>query len=154
MTIQELGSLGEIVGGFATIGTLLYLAIQIRANTVAMRAEGRRSHYAIVRENSGLIVGDAGVGGLMVRGLADPDSLSPAESLRFTFLMASFVNNAELGFHEHELDVIDDWEMFRAVRATARLLRTPGGKRFWLQHGDNYKGPFVEYLERVDLSKK
>lgn len=78
-----------------------------------------REIYAIVRANSGLIVGDAGVGGLMVRGLADPDSLSPAESLRFAFLMTSHVNNAELGFHERELDVIDDWEMFRAVDSRA-----------------------------------
>jgi hypothetical protein len=32
MTIQELGSLGELVGGFAVIVSLIYLAVQIRQN--------------------------------------------------------------------------------------------------------------------------
>ena len=35
MTLQDLGSIGELVGALATIATLVYLAIQIRANTRA-----------------------------------------------------------------------------------------------------------------------
>ena len=32
MTIEQLGSLGEIIGAAATIATLAYLAVQIRQN--------------------------------------------------------------------------------------------------------------------------
>ena len=35
MTISELGSVGELIGAIATVATLLYLALQIRANTLA-----------------------------------------------------------------------------------------------------------------------
>ena len=35
MTIQDLGSIGELVAAIATIATLVYLAIQIRQNTFA-----------------------------------------------------------------------------------------------------------------------
>ena len=35
MTISELGSIGELVGAIATVATLLYLALQIKANTQA-----------------------------------------------------------------------------------------------------------------------
>ena len=42
MTIQDLGSIGEFVGAVATVGTLLYLAAQIRANTRAVQAEAGR----------------------------------------------------------------------------------------------------------------
>ena len=37
VTIGELGSLGEIIGAIATVATLLYLAIQIRSNTLASK---------------------------------------------------------------------------------------------------------------------
>ncbi len=154
MTIQEIGSLGEVLGALATLGTLIYVARQIRANTRAMQAEARRSHYAINRENNGLVSGNADLADLMLRGLMDAASLSPAEELRFTFLMASFVNNAELGFHEHSLGVIDEWEMRRAMLATVRLLRSPGGARFWKRHGRNYDGPFVTYVENLDLQSR
>lgn len=33
MTFQDLGSLGELVGGIAVVVTVVYLAIQIRHNT-------------------------------------------------------------------------------------------------------------------------
>ena len=41
MTLMELGALGEFVGAMAVVVTLVYLAIQIRQNTQAMR-ESRR----------------------------------------------------------------------------------------------------------------
>ncbi len=33
MTLQDLGSLGELVGGIAVVVSVVYLAIQIRHNT-------------------------------------------------------------------------------------------------------------------------
>lgn len=39
MSIIELGALGEFIGSFGVIATLIYLAIQIRANTRTTRAE-------------------------------------------------------------------------------------------------------------------
>lgn len=51
MTIQELGSIGELLGALATIVTLAYLATQIRQNTKAARVsslqhtlDGGRDH--------------------------------------------------------------------------------------------------------------
>ena len=51
MTLQELGSLGELLGALATIATLAYLATQIRQNTKAARVsslqytlDGGRDH--------------------------------------------------------------------------------------------------------------
>ncbi len=43
MTIFELGALGEFVGSIAVVGTLIYLAIQIRANTHAVHSAAAQS---------------------------------------------------------------------------------------------------------------
>ncbi|MEE8301394.1 MAG: hypothetical protein V3S24_03055 [Candidatus Tectomicrobia bacterium] len=39
MTVMELGAIGEFVGSIAVIGTLIYLALQIRQNTSQQRRE-------------------------------------------------------------------------------------------------------------------
>ena len=39
MSIQDLGAIGEILGGIAVLVTLIYLAIQTRTNTKALRAQ-------------------------------------------------------------------------------------------------------------------
>lgn len=42
MTIQDLGSLGELIAAVATVATLIYLSIQIRASNRLARAEASR----------------------------------------------------------------------------------------------------------------
>ena len=41
MSIIELGAIGELVGGVAVIGTLIFIAIQIRQNTHQLRENAR-----------------------------------------------------------------------------------------------------------------
>ncbi len=38
MDIMELGAIGELVGGVAVLATLVYLAVQTRNNTQAIRS--------------------------------------------------------------------------------------------------------------------
>ena len=53
MTIQDLGSLGELLAAIATFVTLLALAVEIRENTRAMRAA---SHHTISNSFHKLLV--------------------------------------------------------------------------------------------------
>lgn len=41
MNLETLGNLGDFFGGIAVIATLIYLAVQIRANTQATQSENR-----------------------------------------------------------------------------------------------------------------
>jgi hypothetical protein len=43
VTIRDLGSLGELIAAIATVATLIYLAIQIRASNRLARAEASRT---------------------------------------------------------------------------------------------------------------
>ena len=45
MTIQDWGAVGEIVGAIAVLLTLIYLALQIRQNTISQRAH---THWMMV----------------------------------------------------------------------------------------------------------
>ena len=57
MTIQDLGSLGELLGSVAVLATLIYLALQTRQNTMAISAQ---LDAAVLTANQGvqLIVPD------------------------------------------------------------------------------------------------
>ena len=41
MSIMELGAIGEFVGAFGVIGSLIYVGVQVKQNTRAMRSETR-----------------------------------------------------------------------------------------------------------------
>ena len=86
MTISELGSVGEVIGAAATVATLLYLALQIRANTKQTKltnwgvlAERYMSVYA---QSSNFELAD-----VIVRGRNYFNSLNDAENLAFGHYM-------------------------------------------------------------------
>ncbi|MCZ6501930.1 MAG: hypothetical protein O6945_05370, partial [Gammaproteobacteria bacterium] len=59
MTIFELGALGEFVGAIAVVGTFIYLAIQIRQNTKAMRAQIHEHLFSGYIQIVGVIAGNS-----------------------------------------------------------------------------------------------
>ena len=49
MSIQDLGSLGELIAAIATLGTLIYLAIQIRQNNLIAKEQ---AHYHMLQNQT------------------------------------------------------------------------------------------------------
>ena len=59
MTIQDWGAIGELVGAFAVVASLLYLAVQVRHARVAATDESRHNRVAGVRDTVTLLIKDA-----------------------------------------------------------------------------------------------
>ena len=86
MTLQDLGSIGELVGAIATVATLIYLAIQIRSNTLALRSTAAQSVHESFATWYRMLAGDEGLSELMAKGLRDYSLLSETERARFAMI--------------------------------------------------------------------
>jgi len=91
MTIEQLGSIGEVVGAFATVATLLFLAVQIRQNTKMVRSAAIGSHAQSLMNASALLVENPGLCDLYYRGLENPDSLTDSERRRFYLAIGTYI---------------------------------------------------------------
>ena len=83
MTIQDWGSVGEILGAVATIATLIYLAMQIRQNTQALQAASIDSTIRAANDIRAHLFSDAHVTDIYRRGLANVDDLDETDRERF-----------------------------------------------------------------------
>lgn len=88
VTIQDLGSIGELIAAVATVATLLYLARQLRANTAAVQGDSRRAHRATSTAVNMAIASDPEVAALLNAGLRDFAGLPPEQHTQFAFPMA------------------------------------------------------------------
>ena len=131
MTISELGSLGELIAAIATLATLIYLAIQIRANTRVSRVESRRTATAQTLEFSALIAGNSEAASIFRRGLAEPASLDADEKNRFNFLFSMLVSQAQSSFEDSEFGVLDTDIVDLTQVPVISMLKTPGGSAYW-----------------------
>ncbi len=87
VTIQDLGSIGELIAAVATVATLVYLAIQIRANTTAIHSEARGRSHAEAIDASAILGGNRDAASVFARGLADRDWMLTATRAVIRLLM-------------------------------------------------------------------
>ena len=156
MSIAELGSLGEFVGSLGVIVTLVYLAVQIRANTRATKASAgfEATHsWAQLNEHVGLSTDE------LVQPFVgiyeddfDPSQLTDAQYLRLTLLIRAIFQKLEGQYYLHKYGLLDPglWEQRSAV--CRGMIEVPHLARWWEQEKEarTFSTEFEAALERSD----
>ena len=104
MTIQDLGSVGELLAAIATVATLGYLAHQVRLNAVHSRAYTQRDiPREITADHSNLTK----LPSVVRRGLSDISALGADEKVELARAMLPRAALFEATFKLHESGLVD-----------------------------------------------
>ena len=122
------------------VATLLYLAIQTRQNTRAVRHAATRGVQEDANAWRFRIVENPEVAELLRGGLRDPDTLSPNDRYRFRMLLDALVFHWQHAYHSDE--AVPD------VNIT-RMLGTPGGSWYWSRAKDVLESDFIAYVDAI-----
>jgi len=148
MTIQDLGAVGEVVGGIAVIATLVYLASQIRQSNIATHrlmyanaAEKISDYWLNLASNFELYE-------LYVQMLRTPDELSRQESERAYLVLDSYLTLME-SYYLHNRQYGETLSQQRWERVLARIFGTPGGRRYWSRRRVAFQDEFAGYLDGI-----
>ena len=134
MTIQELGSLGELIGAIATVATLVYLALQIRANTKISKTASLQGLLDGSRDRTvARLHSDPSTSAMVRQAFNSYEELDEDERLRFTFFMVEQVLHMQNVMQLHEAGLINNVDHEAWLVWTASMLRTPGGQVVWPQ---------------------
>ncbi len=132
MTIQDLGSLGELIAAIATLITLVYLALQIRANTRSFRLAAQESTTAASSRFRDALIRDPEVAALWNRALNDFEGLPPDERLRALSMFQEVFYTAQLVFHRVNEGVFPEQHWRRShLKGLRSMLRNPGAQQWW-----------------------
>jgi hypothetical protein len=82
MNWAAIGAVGELVGGIAVIGTLIYLATQIRQNTKINASAIRQSFYDYTTRQMLYGTDDTEFNEVLAKAAMTDEDLSPGESIR------------------------------------------------------------------------
>ncbi len=153
MTFQDLGSLGELIGGIAVVVSVVYLAIQIRHNTRGLDQNSDLMRLSFENENRrdallfrSAIVTDAELTEIWRRGLAGDADLDPVESARFHLLMVGISGMLRGQFDAQRRGLFADnrGEFLRGVVATR------GFRDWWARLGETISSnEFTEFVESL-----
>ena len=143
MTIQDLGSLGELVGAIATVATLLYLAFQIRQNSHLLQTSivqaDRQGNVELTR----IIAGDGAAARVLDIGMSDPSSLTGPDRRQFLSQMGLAFAAMD---QSQQLGSLQD----RHIR---QFITEPGPQRHWEEYHEVYSDALNARIRSITRNK-
>lgn len=129
--LEDLGNLGDFLGGLAVIITLAYLTLQVRQNTASVEASAVQSASQAFADSVESFARDPDTMRVYLAGVQDFDSLGPEDRQRFAAIMGGLLHRLE-GF----LVLIDRgilppsyWD--GAVNRIRGAFALPGTRAWW-----------------------
>lgn len=154
MDLQDLGSIGELIGALATVVTLAYLAVQVRQNSLQMRETARIARLALLdREVESfsryrMLLVQPGIAEVFTRGLESYSTLPPADQVRFRavieeyfFSYSTLLERVAQGAHAPGI-----WNA--QASGAAALLDAPGGGEWWAERKFIFRRELIDEIER------
>jgi hypothetical protein len=131
MNWEAISAIGEIVGALGVIISLIYVAMQIRHNTRAMRAQSAREAVAAMRDFNKSMVEDPAIARIFRLGAEDLSSLNEDERGRFGHIMFNFYKTAEELHYQYLQGTLDPeiWKSWRTIVALYAM--SPGFSEYW-----------------------
>lgn len=148
MTIQDLGSIGELVAAIATVATLGYLGLGIRQNTQSVRWSTELELSKLVIDFHARATGQPEL--LRIYDAAvDPSSLRPEDVRRFRWFIAEWfvIFDGQYDFYRKGLISEESWKP--KIAACLGLLENPIIADWWEKRQAPLSGEFREYIESI-----
>ena len=107
MNWEEVGAIGQILGSLAVFITLVYLALQVRQNTLTHRATAHMGRYSFAREELGMMK-DPTTAALALKTLSDSDTFTEIEAWQCHSILQAHILGAEEMFWLHNQGSLDE----------------------------------------------
>jgi hypothetical protein len=131
VTLQDLGDLGDFVGGALLVVSLIYLAFQVRQNTVAQRVAAVQQSVRAANDLAEVFAVHPEVLHLVLRGRDDFEGLEAEEQARLTQILAIALRNFALNRELADKGLIPAG-ICEAYEANLRpFLDSPSGRLWW-----------------------
>jgi hypothetical protein len=130
MNWEAVGAIGDLMSGVVVIASVAYLAVQIRQSNRHAEASTELSWIHGLNEIWDRWTVESTMTAIR-RGLRDFDSLSKNEQAIFHLQVGALVNHCMAAEQLWQRRLIAEATREAAVDLLARILSTPGGRRYW-----------------------
>jgi hypothetical protein len=148
VTLDQLGNLGEFISGLAVVVTLVYLAIQIRHNTRAVRSS---MHHAMIDSTLRIaesLSDNADVARIVLRADEDYDNLTQEELIRFEAYGERVFSNFESVFYSYRNSMIEEdlWESWESSYLAD--IKRKSMRRYWQDERPQHLYDFTQFIDQ------
>ena len=147
MSLEQASLVSQVISAIAILASLLFLAIQIRGNTRALRSQSYFNGLQHGQRPFELMIEDQTLTRIVSEGYVAPERLSGEERERFNLHTFMLFNAWEYFYYQHRDQAIPK-QLFAGTDAHMRKLIAsgPGLSVFWSEYRHAYEEPFLSYV--------
>ncbi len=149
MNLEELAQIGEFMGGISVLLTLVYLAVQIRNNTKAVRSAGaQQTHDTLI--NAYIELGrNAQLNRIFRMGTRDIDSLTEDETGQFYAFWSATLYVCQNWLYQQKSGTLDEKLVFTFLGGAASNFHSPGFRAYWTERKFMFSDEQQNWVEGV-----
>ena len=144
MSLSDLASIGSLVSGVAVLGSLIYLAMQVRQTERNQQASIRHSR---VTRAVDILLAQADLADAWRHGGQNPDEITQTEVTQFLGICTAMFNHLEDSFYQHEEGLLNEVAFATMLAGTRVFAGYPGYRAAWKtmrrEHADRF-GDFMD----------
>ncbi len=144
---QLLGNVGEFVGAIAVVFSLIYLALQVRGNTRAIKGS---THQALNDNHQYELHWANEIAELWVKSNEEQPNLSPVEAFKLNAWLISAMNTRENAYYQYRHGLIEEEKWLEHERIIGNMLSSEWRTRWWETVGVRHYTPaFRAHVEAI-----
>ena len=149
MSLSDLASIGSLVSGAAVLGSLIYLALQVRQTDRNQQASIR--HGRITRVVDMLVArAEPELADAWRHGLQNPEAITPTELTQFLALCTAMFAHLEDSFFQHEEGLLNDDAFAFVLAGTRSMTGNPGFRVAWKSNVRRlHAGRFRDFMDGI-----
>jgi hypothetical protein len=133
MNWEAIGAIAELLAAIGVIGSLIYLAFQVRRNTHIQKMTNLRDISTELATTARCTATNPELASLVLRGLADITSLDPVERYRFDSFLYAFLANYERALIDARDGDYPEEQLVPLRVSVVEYLGTHAGRTWWEQ---------------------
>lgn len=149
LTLGNLSSIAEILGVVLIVISLIYVAAQIRQNTLAIQTDTAQAVHNEWGAVYGRISGDSELSSILLKGSNSLDGLSDVEKSQFMTFWIQTMLTFQNAYYQSESGSLDIrlWQPMETTMFNIHLT-SAGYQEFWQERRMMLSSDFREYVEQ------
>jgi hypothetical protein len=153
MNWEAAGAIGEIVGAFGVIASLLYVAMQVRASNKASAVQSKLATSRMHSDFIGSLIQNPDLDDILFAGISGDKNLAKKDYHRFSNMALQAFTFFSAGYFQLLTGTMDSDEWHETEAIIGFWLKGQGGREWWKSVGQNrFSSKFVAYIESKFLS--
>ena len=150
--LSDMASIAEVIGAVAIVVSLIYVGVQVKDSTRAVRSATANETSAALSTWYREIGTDPEAGRVFLDGMTNPELLSREELFRFIFLAHSVILEFQAAFYLAQEGTLD-LELQASITNTLLAVKDqPGMALYWEQRGNLFQPSFQTYFNALIAS--